>query len=71
MEMVRSILKHMHMPNFFWGEAVRHATYLINMIATRSLDNKTPYEVYRARKRNLSHLKIFRCIGMRKQRRFN
>ena len=66
MEMARSILKHMHMPNCFWGEAVRHATYLINRIATRSLDNKTPYEVYRGRKPNLSHLRIFGCIGYAK-----
>lgn len=66
MEMTRSLLKHMHMPNSFWGEAVRHATYLINRIATRSLDNKTPYEVYRGRKPNLSHLKVFGCIGYTK-----
>ena len=66
MEMARSILKHMHMPNYPWGESVRHATYLINRIATRSLKDQTPYEVLRGRKPNLNHLRVFGCIGYTK-----
>lgn len=42
LEMTRSVLKHMEVPNFLWGEAVRHATYLINRIATRTLKDQTP-----------------------------
>ena len=42
-EMVSSIQKHIHMPNYLRGEAVRHATYLINRIATRSLQDQTPF----------------------------
>lgn len=37
LEMTRSILKHMSMPNYLWGEAVRHSTYLINRVGTRAL----------------------------------
>ena len=62
MEMTRSILKHMNVPNSLWGEAVRHSTYLINRIATRSLDERTPYEMLRSRRPNLSHLRIFGCL---------
>lgn len=62
LEMTRSILKHMNLPNYLWGEAVRHATFLINRVATRSLDGKTPYEVLRMRKPNLSHLRVFGCV---------
>lgn len=62
LEMTRSVLKHMNVPNKYWGEAVRHATYLINRLATRSLDGKTPYEVLRSRKPNVSHLKVFGCV---------
>lgn len=62
LEMTRSLLKHMNMPNLLWGEAIRHATYLINRVATRSLEGKTPYEVLRNRKPNLSHLKVFGCV---------
>lgn len=62
MEMARSILKHMRMPNYLWGEAIRPSTYLINRIATRALKDQTPYEVYRGRKPNINHLRIFGCI---------
>lgn len=60
--MTRSIPKHMNMPNHLWGEAVRHATYLINRVATRSLDGKTPYEALKGRKPNLSLVKIFGSV---------
>ena len=62
LEMTRSILKHMSMPNQLWGEAIRHATYLINRVATRSLELSTPYEALRQRKPNLAHLKVFGCV---------
>lgn len=66
MEMTRSILKHMHMPNYLWGEAVRHSTYLLNRIFTRALEDMTPYEVLRGKKPNIEHLRIFGCIGYAK-----
>ena len=62
LEMTRGILKHMSVPNHLWGEAVRHATYLINRVATRSLEGMTPYEALRSRKSNLTHLKVFGCV---------
>ena len=62
LEMTRSIIKHMSMPNCLWGEAIRHATYLINRVATRSLEGRTPYEALKGRKPNLSHLKVFGCV---------
>lgn len=46
MGMTRSLLKHMSVPNYLWGEAVRHATYLINRVSTRTLLNQTPYEAF-------------------------
>ena len=59
LEMTR---KPMHVPNMLWGEAVRHSTYLINRVATRSLDKKTPHEVLRSRKPNCAHLRVFGCV---------
>lgn len=66
MEMSRSIMKHMSVPNRLWGEAIRHSTYLLNRIATRALKDQTPYELYRERKPNVSHLRVFGCIGYAK-----
>ena len=60
--MTRSILKHISVPNLLWGEAVCHSTYLINRIATRSLDGKTPYETLRNKKPNIEHLRVFGCV---------
>lgn len=62
LEMTRSILKHMNIPNDMWGEAVRHATYLINRITTRALQGMTPYEALRSKKPNLSHIRVFGCV---------
>lgn len=62
LEMTRSMLKHMHVPNYMWGEAIRHSTYLINRVATRSLDGITPYEALRGIKPNLAHLRVFGCV---------
>ena len=53
-------------PNFLWGEATRHATYLLNRLATRSLNGITPYEVFRGKNPNISHVRIFGCIGYAK-----
>lgn len=66
MEMTRSILKHMHMPNHFWGEAICHSTYLLNRIATRALSETTPYEALRQKKPNMSHIQFFGCVGYAK-----
>lgn len=66
MEMTRSILKHMLVPNYLWGEAIRQSTYLLNRIATRALKDKTPYEAFRSKKPNINHLRTFGCIGYAK-----
>lgn len=46
MEMTRSILKHMSIPNYLWGEATRHSTYIINRIDTRVVKDRIPYEFF-------------------------
>lgn len=63
MEMTRSILKHMNMANYLCGEAVRHATYLINRVATRSLVVSTPYKVFKGKKPSLEHVRVFGCVS--------
>lgn len=62
MEMTRSIMKHMDVPNYLWGEAVRHSTYLINRVATRTLPGVTPYESFKNKKPNVQHLRVFGCV---------
>lgn len=64
--MTRSIMKHMSVPNYLWGEAIRHATYLINRVGTRALINQTPYEALKKRKPNVEHLRVFGCVSYAK-----
>lgn len=59
MEMTRSLMKGMKIPNQLWGDAVHHSTYLINRIAIKALENKTPYEGLYVKKPNIKHLRVF------------
>ena len=62
-EMTRSLLKEKNMPSMFWGEAVRHAVYILNRVPTRVLKGETPYEAWNGDKPNLGFVKIFGCIA--------
>ncbi|KAK9076083.1 hypothetical protein SSX86_004416 [Deinandra increscens subsp. villosa] len=63
MEMTRCLLKTMQVPDSLWGEAVRHAVYLLNRIPTKAVKEITPYEAWKKRKPNLSYLKVFGCMA--------
>ncbi|KAG7582944.1 Zinc finger CCHC-type superfamily [Arabidopsis suecica] len=66
MEMTRSMMKHMHLPNYLWGETIRHTTYLLNRVVTRALKDMTPYECFRGKKPTVNHVRIFGCIAYAK-----
>ncbi|XP_010412760.1 PREDICTED: uncharacterized protein LOC104699114 [Camelina sativa] len=63
MEMTRSLLKAMKVPNDMWGEAVRDSTYLINRVPTKALQGQTPYESLWSKKPNIEHLRVFGCVA--------
>lgn len=46
MEMAKCLLLEKGMPNKFWADAVNTSIYLLNIIPTKALENKTPYEVW-------------------------
>ncbi|KAG6500514.1 hypothetical protein ZIOFF_040360 [Zingiber officinale] len=66
MAMARSLLKGTHMPARFWGEAVRHAVYLLNRLPTKALGECTPFEAWMGRKSHLAHLRVFGCVAYAK-----
>ena len=66
MAMARSLLKSMHVPGRFWGEAVRHAVHLLNRLPTKALGERTPFEAWTGRKPHLAHLRVFGCISYAK-----
>lgn len=54
------------MPSRFWGEAVRHAVYILNRATTKALHDSTPQEAWTGRKLRLDHLRVFGCIAYMK-----
>ncbi|KAJ9551322.1 LOW QUALITY PROTEIN: hypothetical protein OSB04_015367 [Centaurea solstitialis] len=63
LEVTRSLLKAMNVPETLWGEAVRHAVYLLNRVPTKGVKNMTPYEGWKGRKPTLAHVKVFGCVA--------
>ncbi|MCO5581864.1 hypothetical protein L7F22_035753 [Adiantum nelumboides] len=56
---VRTMLLTASVSQSFWKEAAATACYVQNRLPTRTLPNKTPYELWTGEKPNISHLRIF------------
>ncbi|RYR63475.1 hypothetical protein Ahy_A04g021284 [Arachis hypogaea] len=59
--MARTMLNEANIPKYFWADAVSTACYVMNRIIIRPILKKTPYELYKGRKPNISHLHVFGC----------
>ena len=62
-ESARSMLHFANQPTELWAEATNCAVYVLNRVVAKGLDGKTPYEIWKGRKPNLSHLRIFGCTA--------
>ena len=60
-EMARTMLNEANIPKYFWADAVNTACYVMNRTIIRPILAKTPYELYKGRKPNISHLHVFGC----------
>jgi hypothetical protein len=61
LEVARSLMYTMNVPNFLWSEAVLTATYLINRMPSRILGMKTPYELIFGRNEFGVPPRVFGC----------
>ena len=57
--MARVMLVASDFPHSFWGEAVSNAAYTLNRVVFRPGTTKTPYEIWKEKKPNVAHLKVF------------
>jgi len=57
--MARTMLNANSTPKHFWAEAINTACYLQNRIYIRPLIKKTPYELWKNKKPNISYFHPF------------
>ncbi|RVW68068.1 Retrovirus-related Pol polyprotein from transposon TNT 1-94 [Vitis vinifera] len=60
LDMVRSMMGFTDLPVNLWGYALEAAAYLLNKIPTKTVST-TPYEIWKGRKPNLKHIKVWGC----------
>ena len=58
-DMARAMMTEKQVSQVFWADALSTACYISNRAYIRSSLGKTPYELFKGRKPNLSHLHIF------------
>ena len=62
LDMVRLMLSYSSQPISFWGYALETATYLLNLIPSKSV-SKTPTELWNGRKPSLNHIRIWGALA--------
>ena len=58
-EMAKTMLHGNNLPNYFWAEAVNTSCYILNRALIRPSLDKTPYELWKNKKPNISYFKVF------------
>ena len=58
MEMVRSMMSYLDLPDSFWGYALEIVAYILNLVPSKSVPT-TPTELWIRRKPSLSHIMIW------------
>ncbi|RMX62726.1 hypothetical protein DD238_007958 [Peronospora effusa] len=62
-EMARSMIYHMEVDRYWWGEAIMAAAYTINRIPNTARPNASPFESLYGSKPDLSHFLVFDSTG--------
>jgi len=58
-EFARTMLNETNLPKYLWVDAISTTCYVLNRALIRPILKKTPYELFKGRKPNISHLKDF------------
>lgn len=53
------MLSDSNLPKYFWADAISTTCYVSNRIIIRPILRKTPYELFKGRKPNISYFHIF------------
>ena len=71
-EMARTMLNENNLLKYFWAKVVNTSCYILNRILLRPILKKTPYELWKNKKPNISYFKVFGCkmFYIKHQRQF-
>ena len=58
-EMARTMFHENNLPTYFWAEAINISCYILNRVLIRPSLDKTPYELWKNKKPNISYFKVF------------
>ena len=59
--MAHTMIQETDMAKHFWAEADNTTCYIQNKISIRPIMGKTPYELWKNRKPNISYFHLFGC----------
>ncbi|GJY37857.1 ribonuclease H-like domain-containing protein [Tanacetum coccineum] len=59
---IRTLLFQAHLPPSFWVEALHMATYLLNLLPSKAINNEIPFTKLFNKEPNYSRLRIFGCL---------
>lgn len=60
-EIARCLLIQSGLPSSFWADALSTANYIRNRCPTKSLNGRTPHEIWTGRTPNVNYLREFGC----------
>ena len=60
--LVLILLAHASLPPSFWHNSLQMETYLLNILQSKLLENKSPLEILYEREPFYSHLRVFGCL---------
>lgn len=62
LETARALRFEANLPKRFWGECVLTAAYIINRLPSKTLGDKTPFEILYSQKPEYDHMRVFGCL---------
>jgi transposase InsO family protein len=63
-EMARTMLRDVQLPNSYWGDAILYSAHILNRVPTRAIPGDvTPHEAFTGNKSSVAHIRAFGCTA--------